>query len=78
MCDLDENGLETIDLTEDTGVTNSGTGSVAPKPVAATMMSMATMLWFAIPLAKKDAQQIVLVIGSMYNPMMRNMTLISK
>ena len=41
MCDLDENGLETIDLTEDIGVTNSGTGSVAPKPVAATMMSMA-------------------------------------
>ena len=41
MCDVDENGLETIDLTEDAGVTNAGTASVAPKPVATSMMSMA-------------------------------------
>ena len=41
MCDLDENGLETIDLTEEVGQTNSGTGSVAPKPVATSMLSMA-------------------------------------
>ena len=44
MCDLDEDGLETIDLTQDTGVTISGTakgeGNVAPKPVVSTMMSM--------------------------------------
>ena len=40
MCDVDENGLETIELTEDIGVTNSGASQNQPKPVAASMMSM--------------------------------------